>query len=107
MGFWSAVGGFISSCASAIGSACKAIGGVIMDGIGKLAGAMLPHIGTISIILNIIGQITGLFNKDDNVEDLGAAMRQSDKKPEDFDSINAYIDYLKNEIKAGNINLNE
>ncbi|ECK1948380.1 hypothetical protein FQV93_06730 [Campylobacter lari] len=107
MGFLSAIGGFISSCVSAIGSACKAIGGAIMDGIGKLAGAILPHIGTVSDILNIIGQIVGLFNKDDNVENLGTAMRQSDKKPEDFDSINAYVDYLKSEIKAGNINLNE
>ncbi|HEB9337005.1 TPA: hypothetical protein RZK36_001796, partial [Campylobacter coli] len=51
MGFWDTVGGFISGCASVIGSACKAIGGAIMDGIGKLAGAILPHIGTLSNIL--------------------------------------------------------
>ncbi|MCV3402848.1 hypothetical protein L8V85_02610 [Campylobacter sp. IFREMER_LSEM_CL2090] len=107
MGFWDTVCSIGSAIVSGISSACKAIGGAIMDGIGKLAGAILPHIGTLSSFLNIIGQITGLFNKDDNVEDLGAAMRQSDKKPEDFDSINAYIDYLKSEIKAGNINLNE
>ncbi|MCR6573603.1 hypothetical protein [Campylobacter insulaenigrae] len=107
MGLFSDIGDFIGSCVSAIGSVCKAVGGAIMDGVGKLAGAILPHLGILSNVLNIIAQVVGLFNKDDNVEDLGAAMRQSDKKPEDFDSINAYIDYLKNEIKAGNINLNE
>ncbi|MCV3402847.1 hypothetical protein L8V85_02605 [Campylobacter sp. IFREMER_LSEM_CL2090] len=96
----------ISEFASTVNSACV-ISGSILTLAEKFLGDKYPHLKTASIIISIIGQITGLFNKDDNVEDLGAAMRQSDKKPEDFDSINAYIDYLKSEIKAGNINLNE
>ncbi|WP_291946875.1 hypothetical protein [Campylobacter sp.] len=102
------IGSVIGSVVSGISSAVSAIGGAIAGGIGKLAGAIAPFLGTISSVLNTIGQAIGLFiNKDDNVENLGAAMRQSGKKPEDFDSINTYIDYLKNEIKTGNINLNE
>lgn len=34
-------------------------------------------------------------------------MRKSDKKPEDFDSINDYIAYLREEIKSGKIALDE
>ena len=105
MGFWSDLGSAIGSICSAIGSVCSAIGGAIASKIGALATTIAPFLGPVAQAVVAIAQIIGIFIKDDNVEDLGEAMRKADKKPEDFDSINDYITYLRAEIKSGNITL--
>ena len=101
------IGSAIGSVCSAIGSICSSIGGPIAAGIGALASAIAPHLGPILQIVTAIAQVLGILNKDDNPEDLGEAMRKSDKKPEDFDSINDYIAHLREEIKSGKIVLDE
>ena len=100
MGFWSDLGSAIGSICSAIGSVCSAIGGAIASKIGALATTIAPFLGPVAQAVVAIAQIIGIFIKDDNVEDLGEAMRKADKKPEDFDSINDYITYLRAEIKS-------
>lgn len=107
MGFFSAIGGFISGCVGAVASVCSSIGGAVASGISALVATIAPHLSTIVQIVSVIAQVIGIFSKEDDVEDLGAAMRQCAKKPEDFDSINAYIDYLRNEIKEGRVDLNK
>lgn len=98
---------FVGSVCSAIGSVCCAIGGAIATGIGALANAIAPYLGPLGQIVIAIAQTLGILDKDDNLEDLGEAMRKSDKKPEDFDSINDYIAHLREEIKSGKIALDE
>ena len=36
----------------------------------------------------------------EDAEELGDKVMRADKKPEDFDSTNEYIEYLRNEIKS-------
>ena len=98
MGFWSDLGSAIGSICSAIGSVCSAIGGAIASKIGELVTTIVSFLGPVAQAVVAIAQIIGIFIKDDNVEDLGEAMRKADKKPEDFDSINDYITYLRAEI---------
>ena len=107
MGFLDFIGDCLSGVISAVGSICSSIGGAIAAGIGALASVIAPHLGPIAQIVTAIAQVLGIFTKDDNPEDLGEAMRKSDKKPEDFDSINDYIAHLREEIKSGKIVLDE
>lgn len=109
MGF---IGGIISSVCSAIGSACNAIGGALFGGaggIGTLAVALFPPlaptiseiliaIGAISTIVSAIVEALGLKNKEETPEELGMKAEISDKKPEDFDTIEEYINYLRKEV---------
>lgn len=107
MGIFSAIGGFISGCVGAVANVCSSIGGAVASGISVLVATIAPHLATIVQIVTTIAQVLGILNKDDNPEDLGEAMRKSDKKPEDFDSINDYIAHLREEIKSGKIVLDE
>lgn len=118
MGLWdaicsvgSSIASGISSVCSAIGSACSSIGSAIVSGIGALAQKIVELPVKPTIIDAIVGLIKVVAEllidspKDEKVEDLGAAMKQTEKKPEDFDSINDYIDYLRDEIKKGHVEL--
>ncbi|MEE3711868.1 hypothetical protein V2I22_02440 [Campylobacter sp. CLAX-7218-21] len=107
MGFWSSVGSFIGGCCSAIGSICSGIGGAVMGAIGALATTIAPFLGPVATIVSVIANILGIFKENERPEDLGQAMEQMDKKPEDFDSINEYIDYLREGIRSGEVKLND
>lgn len=101
------IGSAIGSICSGVVSVCSSIGGAIATRIGALASAIAPYLGPIAQIVTTIAQVLGILTKDDNPEHLGEAMRKSDKKPEDFDSINDYIANLREEIKSGKIELDE
>lgn len=107
MGFWSSVGSFISGCCSAISSACSAIGGAIAGVVGTLAASIAPFLAVALPIVSAIANLLGIGQKDIEPEQYGEAMSLADKKPEDFDSINEYIDYLSAEIKDGNIDFSQ
>lgn len=120
MGLWDAicsvgssiVSGVKSVC-SAIGSACSSIGGAVASGIGTLAQKILELpvkptiVDAIISLVKVVAELLMDSPKDEKVEDLGAAMKQAEKKPEDFDSINDYIDYLREEIKKGSVKLGQ
>ena len=107
MKLFSEIGGAISSVCSAVGSGCSAVGGAIATTIGALATAIAPYLGPVATIVSAIANILGIFKENERPEDLGQAMEQMDKKPEDFDSINEYIDYLREGIRSGEVKLND
>ena len=51
------------------------------------------------MLISAVSTFMGLTKKDEKQEELGAKASLSDKKPQDFDSYQAYIDYLSNDIK--------
>lgn len=96
------IGSAISAVASAVTSACSAIGGFIAKAapiVVEIA-KCLPVVGE---IITAIGKILEILSEDAKPEELGAAMQQCDKKPEDFESTKEYIKYLEEEIKAGRV----
>lgn len=122
MSFLSSVGSFISSGLSAIGSAicrgvsslCTAIagtslGGAIGGAVSKIVAAIgvafppLEVINAIIIVAFIVSEIAerlGIKEKEkDEPDELAMKAEKSDKKPEDFDSTEAYIKHLQEEIK--------
>ncbi|WP_163555140.1 hypothetical protein [Helicobacter suis] len=99
MGFWSGVGSFISGAISGvcgvIGSLASTLGAGLTSlamSLASLGTALLPIAGAIAIV----AQVLGIFGKEDSVGDLGYQMENChDKKPEDFDSTQAYIEHVR------------
>lgn len=119
MGLFSAIGGALSSIGSAIcsgiSSACSAIGGALFSGAGGIASLATGLVGTIlgptlpeiliaihvvGAIVSAIAEVLGLKDKEETPEELGMKAEAADKKPEDFDSTESYIEYLRNEVQV-------
>lgn len=107
MGFLSTVGNFVSSAISAVGSICSSIGGAIMGTIGTVAKNIisigLGELGPIGAIIQIITAVVSLVigkPAEEKPEELGMKAQIADKKPEDFDSIEKYIEYLRHDIEV-------
>ncbi|MDQ7074294.1 MAG: hypothetical protein Q9O24_03895 [Gammaproteobacteria bacterium] len=98
MGFWSSVGDFCSSAIEVVSSVASSIGSSLAKATTTLLEIAGPYIGPISNIIRIIGVFLDVLTPNDKPEELGAKAMQAEKKPEDFDSNNDYIDYLRNDI---------
>lgn len=97
MGLFSAIGGFISGAIGAVGSFLGGAIGIAATAIAGLVGS--PVFGAVVGLISLVSTIIGLTKKDEKQEELGAKAMLSDKKPQDFDSHQAYIDHLSNDIK--------
>lgn len=104
----SAVGSALSSVCSAVGSLCSGIGGAVMRGVSSLVSAIVPVLGLepyFRAFVAIISFLAELFTdkpKEEKPEEIAMKAeqaKQADKKPEDFDSINDYLEYLRNEVQ--------
>lgn len=98
MGFFSAIGSFISGAVSAVTGAIGSIGSSVAGIATNLLKVATPYIGAIIEAITMVGKLIGVLSPNDDVEELGAKAMQADKKPEDFESISDYIDYLRNDI---------
>lgn len=98
--FSSAIGSVCSAVCSAVSSVCSSIGGAIMGGIGSLAPVISPWLSVTVAVISVLAEIFTEKPKEEKPEELGMKAEQADKKPEDFDSINDYIEYLRQEIKV-------
>lgn len=98
--FSSAIGSVCSAVCSAVSSVCSSIGGAIMGGIGSLAPVISPWLSVAVAVISVLAEIFTEKPKEEKPEELGMKAEQADKKPEDFASINDYIEYLRQEIKV-------
>lgn len=118
MGFLGAVGAVVGAIGSAVGAMlsgasaiCGALGGVVgalgstfctslAAGITALGvGDVIAVIMVVAKVVSWIAEKLGLTTEDEQPEDLGMKAEQADKKPEDFDSIEEYIKYLREEVE--------
>lgn len=122
MGLFSAISSALSSIGHAIytgiSNICSAIGGALSTAataIGNFANIIIekgpilfPKIEPLRIIITVVGAIVGAIaealglkqKEKDDPEELGMKAEQADKKPEDFESTEAYIKYLHDEVKV-------
>jgi len=99
MGFWSGVSNFVSSAVSIVTGAASVIGSAlsrVASTVLKLAGNYFPIVAQ---IVEGVGRFIQALGKDDSVEEIGYRATLSDKKPDYFDSIQAYIDHLNHDIQ--------
>lgn len=118
MGFLGAVGAVVGAIGSAVGAMlsgasaiCGALGGVVgalgstfctslAAGITALGvGDVIAVIMAVAKVVSWIAEKLGLTTEDEQPEDLGMKAEQADKKPEDFDSIEEYIKYPREEVE--------
>ena len=114
MGIFSAIGSALSSACSAIcsgiSSLCSSIGGALSPVISTISSTLVSGLGIglkeialglkiICAIVSVIAEEIGIKKEEETPEELAMQAEQSDKKPEDFDSINEYIGYLRDEMK--------
>ena len=119
MGIFGAIGGALSSIGSAISSGisslCSGIGGALFSGAGGIASIakalvapmitfglseIVIAIQAVGLIISTVAELLGLKQKEETPEELGLKAEQADKKPEDFESTQAYIEYLRKEVEV-------
>lgn len=98
MGFWSTVGSFVGSAVSAVSSAMSSIGSSLASSATKLLEMGAKYLEPVIQAIQSVGTMLGIIKPEENMEELGAKAMSADKKPEDFDSITEYIDYLRNDV---------
>ena len=106
MGFFSSVCSFFSGVARGIGSAisslCSGIGGLLSSAVSGFAGALGVVGATIGLApLQVVVAAVVVVSKLAEALGLKKEMKAecADKKPEDFDTTEEYINYLHKEIK--------
>jgi hypothetical protein len=98
MGFWSSVGSFCSSVCSSISSAVSSIGSAVASVATAIVSLGVELAGKVGEAIKAVGISLGILNPGEDLEELGEKAMLSDKKPEDFDSINEYIDHLRHNV---------
>lgn len=117
MGFLGAVAGAIGSAIGTVLSGasaiCSALGGVVgalgstfctslaagITALGVGISDVLTVIMVVAKVVSWIAEKLGLTTEEEQPEDLGMKAEQAEKKPEDFDSIEEYIKYLREEVE--------
>lgn len=98
MGLFSSLCSFVSSACSTISSAVSNIGRGIASVATSIVSLGVSLAAKVSDAIKGVGISLGIIRPEDTMEELGERAILSDKKPEDFDSINEYIDHLKNNV---------
>ncbi|NPA11100.1 MAG: hypothetical protein GXO62_02535 [Epsilonproteobacteria bacterium] len=100
MGFWSSLSSFVSKAVSVVVDTVKSVGTRVVESATQFLKAGARFLDTVSTVIEGIAKKLGLIEINDNAEDLGDRAMRADKKMEDFESVNEYIDYLKNKISS-------
>lgn len=90
----------ITKVATTVGPMIAKYAPIVIKTIGENLPKVIQTVEAMSLAANIL-------QPNDKVEDLGAKAMAADKKPEDFDEINEYIDYLRNEVEIDEEQLSE
>ncbi|WP_083190304.1 MULTISPECIES: hypothetical protein [unclassified Aliivibrio] len=98
MGFFSSFCSFVSGACSVINSAVSSIGRGIANVATSIANLGVEFAAKVADAIKAVGISLGIIKPEDTMEELGERALLSDKKPENFESINDYIDYLKNNV---------
>lgn len=105
MGLGNLISTGISKAVSFIGSAFSSITPSITNFATKLISPfnkILLAIEVVSVVINIvagIAELLGLKPEKESAEELGAKAKEAPLKQDDFESTEAYIHYLRNEIE--------
>lgn len=111
-GVCSAIGSFVSGACSVFSKAVSGIASIASGALSVVLGPLGPILGPIvaNILINVIGkvisklaQLLGITRKKENPEEVGYRMDEANrhddwKRKEDFDSFQAYYDYLREQI---------
>lgn len=98
MGFWSSVSSLVSSACSVIGSVASKIGSEIAGAATSIANLGVSLAEKVGEAIKNVGISLGVIRPEDNLEELGEKAMLSEKTPDDFNSINEYIEHLRDDV---------
>lgn len=88
----------IPTLISTVTTLAKTIGPAIVKYAPIVIETAAKNLPLIIRTVEAVGVIANITRPTDNVNEIGAKAMQADKKPENFDAINEYIDYLRNDV---------
>ncbi len=89
----------VSSVCSAVSRLCTGKGGAIMRSISELAPVIIQVVKAVCTVISVLAEIYTEKPKEEKSEEIGMKAELAEKRPEDFDSINNYLKYLRQEIE--------
>ncbi len=95
----STVSNFARECCSVVSSAVSNIGRALVSGAVKLLEISGKSFDLVCEVIKRIGVALGVIEDDEDIDELGAKAMEADKKPEDFEYVSDYIQYLKDEVQ--------
>lgn len=102
--------GAFSTAAATIGSVCGSIGGTIMTTVGSLGAGLLKlgeMVKPIFEVINKICTVMGIKPAGEDPMELALKAEKSGEKPEDYDSVEAYIEHLRKDIELDKEEINK
>lgn len=104
------LGSLAAGAVSCIGSVCSAIGGAVIHAAGTIGSTLCRYAisglglaNTAMSVADTVGTAASYFMErpsGERPEDIGIRAEEAPEKPENFDSVHQYIEYLRNEVKA-------
>ena len=80
-------------------STMKGLSGVL-DKILKILSKITPElIKEVTSLISSVAELLGLKDEDESSEEIGMKSEKADRKPEDFDSREEYISYLRDDVE--------
>lgn len=81
------------------GNSMEGLSGVL-DKILKILSKITPElIKEVTSLISSVAELLGLKDEDDSSEEIGMKSEKADRKPEDFDSREEYINYLRDDVE--------
>ena len=81
------------------GNSMEGLSGVL-DNILKILSKITPEIiKEVTSLISSVAELLGLKDEDDSSEEIGMKSEKADRKPEDFDSREEYINYLRDDVE--------
>lgn len=102
--------GAFSTAAATIGTVCGSIGGAIMTTVGSLGAGLLKLGEMVKPIFEFITKICtiiGIKPAGEDPMELAMKAEKSGEKPEDYDSVEAYIEHLRKDIELDKEEINK
>jgi len=101
VGFLGSVCSFVGSCisgaASIVSSAVSSLGS-LSGVVGSFLKVASPYLSTIMSVVQVVSQLLGIVQPNETPEKLGDKALNADKKLEDFDTTQEYMEYLREEV---------
>lgn len=101
MGFWNPVVSVVSAVAGALVEAAEKLGPAVketVDKLGPILSQMPGKIGAVARVVTLVSQVLGMFQKGDNVEDIGDRAIQGAEQgitPDGYETFDDYMDALR------------
>ncbi|MUL11058.1 hypothetical protein [Aliivibrio fischeri] len=90
----------ITKVATTVGPMIAKYAPIVIKTLGENLPKMIQLVEAVSLAANVL-------KPNDKVEELGAKAMAADRKPEDFEQINDYINYLRNEVEVDEATLSQ